>query len=280
MNSIRTAKLLAFLCLGLPLAASLPMLAVAQTLDAGANQAVRNIVLVHGAWANGSSWSKVIQLLEARGFHVVAAQMPLTSLKDDDDAVERSIERITQTNPGPVLLVGHSYGGVVIGDVPGNDPRVVGLVYVAAFAPDTGQSALSLLGTLSAPPPIQNYLVFDPAKPVDPSKTLVWISDEGIARAFAQDLSPIEQRGLSAVQGVTILADLLSTPTVTPAWKSKPSWFVISGHDDVITAGLEQREAQIIGAKTIELPTCHVAMLQEPERIADFISSAAESLSH
>jgi pimeloyl-ACP methyl ester carboxylesterase len=274
------SKLLTSLCFGLSLVASLPALAAAQASDAGANQKVRNIVLVHGAWANGSSWSQVIPLLEARGFHVVEAQMPLTSLQDDDTAVEKSIERITQTNPGPVLLVGHSYGGVVIGDVPGNDPRVVGLVYVAAFAPDTGQSALSLLGTLTSPPPINNYLVFDPKKPVDPTKTLVWISDEGVARAFAQDLTPIEQRQLAAVQGITILADLLATPTVTPAWKSKPSWFVISGHDDVITPGLEEREAQTIGAKTIELPTCHVAMLQEPVRIADFISSAAESLSH
>jgi pimeloyl-ACP methyl ester carboxylesterase len=205
---------------------------------------------------------------------VVAAHMPLTSLQDDDAAVERAIDRVTQINPGPVLLVGHSYGGVVIGDVPGNDSRVVGLVYVAAFAPDAGQSALSLLGTLSAPPPINNYLVFNS------TKSFAWISDEGVARAFAQDLSPLQKRELAAVQGITGVADLLATPTVTPAWKSKPSWFVIAGHDDVITAGLEQREAQTIGAKTIELPTCHVAMLQEPAKIAEFISSAAESLSH
>jgi pimeloyl-ACP methyl ester carboxylesterase len=274
MNSLRIPKLLAFLCFGLPLAASLPVLAVAQASDAGANQKVRNIVLVHGAWANGSSWSQVIPLLEARGFHVVAAHMPLTSLKHDDDAVERSIEQITQTNPGPVLLVGHSYGGVVIGDVPGNDPRVAGLVYVAAFAPDSGQSAYSLLGTLGSPSPIQKYLVFDPGM------KFAWISDEGVARAFAQDLSPFQQRELAAVQGIFSAADLVAMPTVTPAWKSKPSWFVISGHDEVITAGLEEREAQAMGAKTIELPTCHVAMLQEPGRIAEFISSAAESLSH
>ena len=274
MNASRIPKLIACLCFGLPLAICLPTMALAQTSNAVHDHGVRNIVLVHGAWANGSSWSPVIPRLEARGFHVVAAHMPLTSLQDDDAAVERAIERITQENPGPVLLVGHSYGGVVIGDVPGNDSRVVGLVYVAAFAPDTGESALSLLGTLSSPPPINNYLVFDP------TMTSVWISDEGIARAFAQDLSPIEQRELAAVQGITAVEDLRATPTVTPAWKSKPSWFVISAHDDVITAGLEQREAQAIGAKTIELPTCHVAMLQEPERISDFISRAAESLSH
>jgi pimeloyl-ACP methyl ester carboxylesterase len=274
MNLLRITKLLALLCFGLPLATFLPVLASAQTSNATHDHAVRNIVLVHGAWANGSSWSEVIPLLEARGFHVVAAHMPLTSLQDDDAAVERAIDRITQANSGPVLLVGHSYGGVVIGDVPGNDPRVVGLVYVAAFAPDTGQSALSLLSALNPPPPINNYLVFNPAK------SFAWISDEGVERAFAQDLSGPKQRQLAAVQGITAVGDLLATPTVTPAWKSKPSWFVIAGHDDVITAGLEKQEAQTIGAKSIELPTCHVAMLQEPGRIADFISSAAGSLNH
>src|SRR5580692_8327057 len=96
---------------------------------------VKNIVLVHGAWADGSSWSGVIPLLEAQGYHVVAAQLPLTSLQDDDAATERAIASITKLYPGPVLLVGHSYGGVVIGDKPGNDPNVAGLVYVAAFAP-------------------------------------------------------------------------------------------------------------------------------------------------
>lgn len=135
MNSLRVSRLLTFLCFALPLAASLSMPAVAQTSTAGNDHAVRNIVLIHGAWANGSSWSQVIPLLEARGFHVAAAHRPLTSLQDDDPAVERAIDRITQANPGPVLLVGHSYGGVVIGDVPGNDPRVVGLIYVADLYP-------------------------------------------------------------------------------------------------------------------------------------------------
>ena len=190
MNSLRIPKLLAFLCFGVPLAASLPVLAGAQTSDA--DMTIQSAILSSSTVPGPTDQAgrKVIPLLEARGFHVVAAHMPLTSLQDDDAAVERAIDRITQANPGPVLLVGHSYGGVVIGDVPGNDPRVAGLVYVAAFAPDTGQSALSLLGTLSAPPPINNYLVFDP------TKTSAWISDEGIARAFAQDLSPLEQHEL------------------------------------------------------------------------------------
>jgi pimeloyl-ACP methyl ester carboxylesterase len=104
------------------------------------NPGVKNIVLVHGAWADGSSWSKVIPLLEAQGYHVVAAELPLTSLEEDDAATQRAIARITAAYPGPVLLVGHSYGGVVIGDKPGNSPNVAGLVYVAAFAPDSGES--------------------------------------------------------------------------------------------------------------------------------------------
>jgi pimeloyl-ACP methyl ester carboxylesterase len=159
------------------------------------NGGVKNIVLVHGAWADGSSWSSVILLLEAQGYHVVAAQLPLTSLEDDDAVTERAIARVMTAYPGPVLLVGHSYGGVVIGDKPGNDPNVAGLVYVAAFAPDSGESALSLLGTLSTPPPISQYLVFDAAQ------QFVTISFQGIAAAFAQDLFKLDRVTLTATQG-------------------------------------------------------------------------------
>jgi pimeloyl-ACP methyl ester carboxylesterase len=150
------------------------------------NHGVTNIVLVHGAWADGSSWSKVIPILEAQGYHVVAAQLPLTSLGDDDAATQRAIARIAKAYPGPVLLVGHSYGGVVIGDEPGNDPNVAGLVYVAAFAPDSGESALSLLATLSAAPPINQYLLFDTAT------QFATISPQGVAaasRKTSQDLN-------------------------------------------------------------------------------------------
>jgi pimeloyl-ACP methyl ester carboxylesterase len=236
------------------------------------NHGIKNIVLVHGAWADGSSWSKVIPLLEAEGYHVVAAQLPLTSLEDDDAATERAIARITTAYPGPVLLVGHSYGGVVIGDKPGNDPNVEGLVYVAAFAPDSGESALSLLGTLSTPPPINQYLVFDSAK------QFATISPQGVAAAFAQDLSRLEQITLAITQGPTSVAALSATPTVMPAWRTKPTWFIVSAQDDVITAGLEERLAERMNATTITLPTCHVAMLQEPLRVAQFIVQAAASL--
>jgi pimeloyl-ACP methyl ester carboxylesterase len=233
---------------------------------------VRNIVLVHGAWADGSSWSSVIPLLEAEGYHVLAVQLPLTPLADDDAATERAIVRITTAYPGPVLLVGHSYGGVVIGDTPGNDPNVVGLVYVAAFAPDSGESALSLLMALSTPSPIGQYLVFDAAQ------QFVTISPQGVAQAFAQDLTKLEQIKLTATQGPASVSVLAAMPTVTPAWHSKPSWFIVASHDMAVTAGLEAQMAQKINATTITLPTCHLAMLQDPHKVAEFIEQAATSI--
>jgi pimeloyl-ACP methyl ester carboxylesterase len=237
-----------------------------------ASRGVRNIVLVHGAWADGSSWSGVIPLLEKDGYHVIAVQLPLTSLAEDDDVTERAIARITTAYPGPVLLVGHSYGGVVIGDTPGNDANVVGLVYVAAFAPDTGESALSLLGTLKTPSPLTPFLNFDPAF------QFVTISAQGVAEAFAQDLPKPEQALLTVTQGPASVAVLSATPTVTPAWRTKPSWFIVAAQDKAITAGLEEQMAQKINATTITLPTCHLAMLQEPRRVAQFIEQAATSV--
>ncbi|HEY0759981.1 MAG TPA: alpha/beta hydrolase [Acidisarcina sp.] len=235
------------------------------------SRGVKNIVLVHGAWADGSSWSSVIPLLEKDGYHVIAVQLPLESLSDDDAVTERAIARITTAYPGPVLLVGHSYGGVVIGDTPGNDPKVAGLVYVAAFAPDTNESAHSLLGSLKTPSPLTQFLVFDPAS------QFVTISAEGVAQAFAQDLPKPEQARLTATQGPAAVAVLLASPTVTPAWRSKSSWFIVAEQDRVITAGLEEQMAKKINATTITLPTCHLAMLQEPRRVAQFIEEAATS---
>lgn len=264
------------LSVGVLLTAGLHSVGYAQQMQESSrdnsNRGVRNIVLVHGAWADGSSWSRVIPLLESEGYHVVAVQLPVTSLADDDAVTERAIVRITTAYPGPVLLVGHSYGGVVIGDTPGNDPNVVGLVYVAAFAPDTGESALSLLGTLSTPSPISQYLVFDAAH------QFVTISPQGVAKAFAQDLPKLEQITLTATQGPAAVAALTATPTVTPAWHSKPSWFIVASHDMAITAGLEAQMAQKINATTITLPTCHLVMLQEPQKVAEFIEQAATSI--
>ena len=274
---MRTGKTIqAVLSAGLLLMAGFHSVGHAQQLPEASQdnlkRGVRNIVLVHGAWADGSSWSRVIPILEAQGYHVVAAQLPLTSLQDDDAATQRAIARLTALYPGPVLLVGHSYGGVVIGDTPGNDPNVAGLVYVAAFAPDSGESALSLLGTLKTESPITPFLLRDQAQ------QFVTISAQGVAVAFAQDLSKTEQAQLTATQGSTSVADLLATPTVTPAWRTKPTWFIVAAQDKAITAGLEESMAERIGATTITLPTCHLAMLQEPQRVAEFIEQAASSV--
>jgi pimeloyl-ACP methyl ester carboxylesterase len=274
---MRTRRIIqAVMSMGLLLTAAFHSVGYAQQLPESSrdnfNRGVKNIVLVHGAWADGSSWSKVIPILEAQGYHVVAAQLPLTSLADDDAATQRAIARLTALYPGPVLLVGHSYGGVVIGDTPGNDPNVAGLVYVAAFAPDSGESALSLLGTLKTESPITPFLLRDQAQ------QFITISAQGVAVAFAQDLSKTEQAQLTATQGPTSIADLTATPTVTPAWRTKPTWFIVSAQDKAITAGLEESMAAKIGATTITLPTCHLAMLQEPLRVAEFIVRAATSL--
>src|SRR5262245_7960591 len=204
---------------------------------------VTNIVLVHGAWADGSSWSRVIPLLEARHFHVIAAQLPLTSRSDDVAATRRAIARITIEHPGPVLLVGHSYGGVVIGEA-GNDPNVVGLVYVAAFAPRHGESALSLLSSVQ-PPPLANHLVVDQAG-------FFTIDQTGVEEDFAQCLPEGERRILAVTQGPTSGA-ALTGPATSPAWKTKPSWFIVATRDRSIPPDLEQAMAAHIGAHVFAL---------------------------
>jgi pimeloyl-ACP methyl ester carboxylesterase len=222
---------------------------------------VRNIVFVHGAWADGSSWSKVIPLLEARGFHTVAVQNPLTSLADDVAATKRAIA----LQDGPVLLVGHSYGGTVITEA-GNDPKVAGLVYVAALAPGEGESSLDIIKSFPAPPGAGD------AKP-DASGFLT-LTPQGVARDFAQDLSDTEKTVLAATQGPTA-ASAFAAPIATAAWKTKPSSYIIASKDRMISPELEQALAKKMNATSITLPTSHVAMLSQPKKVAAFIEEAA-----
>jgi pimeloyl-ACP methyl ester carboxylesterase len=222
---------------------------------------VKNIVLVHGAFADGSSWSKVIALLTAKGFHCVAVQIPLTSLADDVATTERAIA----LQDGPVILVGHSYGGVVITQA-GNDPKVVGLVYVAAFAPAEGES----VGSITAPypaAPLGSELRPD-------AQGFLSATPKGIAEDFAQDLSPVEQQLLTATQGPTNAAAFGANIT-TAAWKTKPSWFVIASNDRAIPPALEKAEAARMKATSITLPSSHVAMLTHPIEVAHLIEQAA-----
>jgi pimeloyl-ACP methyl ester carboxylesterase len=248
------------------LALLLPTLAVTQALAQDAPSApIKNIVLVHGAWADGSSWSKVIPILEAKGFHVVCVQNPLTSLADDVAATNRTID----AQEGPVLLVGHSYGGTIITEA-GNNPKVVGLVYIAAFAPDAGESSSSLAKPYGPTPggaeirPIEDgFLVITP---------------KGILEDFASDLPLAEKTNLIATQGAT-QGSVLGATITAAAWHSKPSWFVIASNDRMIAPEQERVTAKRMNAQTLTLATSHVAMLAKPKEVADFIAEAA-SLKH
>jgi pimeloyl-ACP methyl ester carboxylesterase len=225
------------------------------------SRGVRNIVLVHGAWADGSCWSQVIALLEAKGFHVVAVQNPLTSIADDVAATKR----IIALQDGPVLLVGHSYAGVVITEA-GNDPKVVGLVYVAAFAPGEGESINSV--TKPYPPaPLGSELRLD-------AHGFLTATRKGIAEDMAQDLPEKEQQILVATQGQTAAA-LFAAVVTTPAWKTKPSWALIAGNDRAIPPQLEKDEAATIGATSTTVQCNHLAMISHPREVAEIIERAA-----
>jgi pimeloyl-ACP methyl ester carboxylesterase len=240
------------------LSSGLDMRGFAQTKSP---QGTKNIVLVHGAWADGSCWSKVIALLQAKGFHVVAVQNPLTSLADDVAATKR----IIALQDGPVILVGHSYAGVVITEA-GNDPKVVGLVYVAAFAPGDGESISSV--TKPYPPaPLGGELRPD-------AQGFLTATPKGIAEDMAQDLPASEQRILTATQGQTSSSVFGATIT-TAAWKSKPSWALVAGNDRAIPPQLEKDEAAAIKATSITVPANHLAMMSHPKEVAELIEQAA-----
>lgn len=243
---------------GFLLTAAFNTAAVAQ---ANSSQGVSNIVIVHGAWADGSSWSKVIPLLQAKGLHVVAVQNPLTSLADDVAATRRAIA----LQNGPVLLVGNSYGGVVITEA-GNDPKVVGLVYVAALAPSEGESVASI--TKPFPPtPLGSEIRPD-------AQGFLTLTPKGIAEDLAQDLPDKEKQLLMATQGPTAAAVFGATIT-TAAWKSKPSWFVIASNDRAVPPELEKAEAAAMKATSITVPSSHMPMLSYPNEVAELIEQAA-----
>jgi pimeloyl-ACP methyl ester carboxylesterase len=228
-------------------------------------QAVKNVVLVHGAWADGSSWSKVIPLLQAKGLHVACAQNPLSSIEDDVASTNRTIN----AQDGPVLLVGHSYGGAVI-TVAGDNPKVSGLVYVAAFAPDEGETLGGMAAPFGATP------LFSELQPIEDGYLL--LTEKGVTEDFAQDLST-EEKSAMVVTQAAIQGAILTTKISKAAWHTKPSWVVISDKDRAISPNQQKSTAKRMKAtKTLFLPTSHVAMLAKPKEVADFIIQAAESL--
>ena len=223
----------------------------------------KTIVLVHGAFADGSSWSKVIPLLLAKDLNVVAVQNPTTSLADDVAAVNRALESISE----PVVLVGHSWGGVVITEA-GVNEKVAALVYVSAFAPSENQSVNDLFADYPQPE-------WFGAVSAD-SGGFLKISTTGIGEYFAQDLTEEEKSLVAAVQ--TPFAASANADKVTEtAWSQKPSWFVVSENDRIIYPDLERKMAETIGAKVTEVSASHVSMLAKPEEVANVILAAAES---
>jgi pimeloyl-ACP methyl ester carboxylesterase len=228
---------------------------------AGPAQPVTNIVLVHGAFADGSSWAKVIPILQAKGYNLTAVQNPLTSLADDVAATNRALALQT----GPVILVGHSWGGTVITEA-GVDPKVVGLVYVAALAPDSDETAGNL-GKNYPPPPAL-------AAPIIDKQGFMSLSTEAIVKQFAWDLPPAEARVLAATQG-PIAASAFDTKVSNVAWKTKPSWYIVAKKDRAIAPDEERFFAKRMKATTKELDSSHVPMLSKPKEVAAVIIEAA-----
>lgn len=226
---------------------------------------VKNIVLVHGAFADGSSWSKVIPLLQAKGLNVIAVQNPLTSFDDDVAATKRVIAQMD----GPVLLIGHSYGGMVISEA-GKDPKVAGLLYVAALVPEEGQNVNDVNAAM---PPT----AVGPEFKLSPEGFLS-LSEKGIHEFFAQDV-PVQERKLIYATQVTWAASATQVKVYAPAWKTKPSWYIVASRDGMINPDLERFKARLINAKTLELNASHVPMVSQPEKVADFIIGAAKELS-
>ena len=225
---------------------------------------VKNVVLVHGAFADGSSWSKVITILQAKGFNVVSVQNPLTSIEDDAAAAKRAIAHMD----GPVLLVGHSYGGMVISEA-GNDPKVAGLLYVCALIPDDNQAVADVV---KAFPPAPGSAEFQ-----QDASGFLTLSLKGINEHFAQDLKAEERRIVFATQGPWA-AKATTDKVSAPAWKTKPSWCLIGLEDHMVTPDLARAEAKMIKATTLELNSSHVPMLSQPDKVATFIIRAAGQL--
>jgi pimeloyl-ACP methyl ester carboxylesterase len=227
---------------------------------------VNNVVLVHGAFADATSWSRVIPLLQAHGYHVVAVQNPLTSLSEDVAATRRAIA----SQDGPVLLVAHSWGGVVITQA-GDDPKVVGLVYISAYAPDAGQSA----NDASSP-----YGWTEGQKQIRVDQTsFALMSFQGVSEDIAQCLTLTDQKLFFAVQGQSF-GPMFDEKISAAAWKTKPSWVLVSANDRMLPPAMEMDEIKRLNAvASLTLPTCHMSILEHAKEVAAFIDTAATAVS-
>jgi pimeloyl-ACP methyl ester carboxylesterase len=224
-----------------------------------------NIVLVHGAWADGSCWSGVIERLQADGYHVTAPQFPLTSLADD---VAR-LRHVLELQNGPTIAVGHSYGGQILTALGPEAPNTAGLVYVAAFALDNGESLGALLSQGPTTPALE-HLFTDP-------QGFGWLSEDDFVNHFASGVDPVQAKVLYAVQqplAGSTFADVIGVP----AWKSLPTWYLVAAEDQAIPPDAERQFAGRMGATTIEVAAGHLAMISHPDETAQLIRTAAEGV--
>jgi pimeloyl-ACP methyl ester carboxylesterase len=225
-------------------------------------QTKASIVFVHGIWADGSSFSKVIPTLQAEGHEVIAAQHGLDTLAGDVTAVKSALARVGS----PAILVGHSYGGTLI-TAAGADPRVAGLVYIAALAPDAGETSQSQ----------QNqFPVTDVFSHIEVADGRVWMRPEGVA-CFAGDLSEQEQKLVWATHAAPA-ADLFDQKVEGTAWRSKPSWYIVATKDRTVQPALQRFVAKRMGATTYEVDSSHVPMLSNPGLVIDVIRAAAKAV--
>ena len=224
-----------------------------------------SIVCVHGAWADGSSWSAVIERLQADGFDVKAPQFPLTSLADDVARLRQVLAR----QEGPTIVAGHSFGGQIMTALGEDAPNVIGLVYIAAFGLDEGESIGALLEQ-GPPTPALAHLVID-------EQGFAWIPEDDFVNHFAADVEPTKARVMYAVQQ-PLAAAALAEVMETPAWKSQPTWFMVAEGDQAIPPDAERLFASRMGAETIETASNHVAMVSHPEEVVGLIEKAAAAV--
>jgi pimeloyl-ACP methyl ester carboxylesterase len=225
-----------------------------------------NVVLVHGAWADGSCWTGVIERLQAQSFEVRAPQFPLTSLADD---VAR-LRQVLEFQDGPTVVAGHSYGGQIMTALGEEAPNVVGLVYVAAFGLDEGESLGALLSG-GPPTPALAHMFND-------ARGFGWLSEDDFVNHFAGDVDKSWARVMYAAQQPIALSAFEDVMGV-PAWKSLPSWYLVAQNDEAIPPDAERQFAERMGATTVEVPASHVAMVSHPDEVADLIEKAAASVS-
>jgi pimeloyl-ACP methyl ester carboxylesterase len=245
-----------------PAASMIFALVPAVSPDAAAQTAAKTVVLVHGAFADGSSWQRVIPLLKEAGLKVIAVQNPLDSLENDVAFTNRALDLAE----GPVVLVGHSWGGVVITQA-GLHPKVKSLVYVASYAPDVGQSLLDTVKNYPEPAG-QAFFVKD-------SQGYFRISDEGVFKHFAADL-PIEQQVVVAATQGAFSSKAIQEPVTIAAWHKVPSYAVVTTNDTINPPQMQRDQAKRLNAKAVEVASSHVAMLSHPEVVAKVILDAAK----